>query len=329
VDGQKYAHNRYNEWPNPVYPVIGKKFTIKAKRQASSCSAKDLALHWEGRSAHTVHGAFGSQKVSDAHISNKPIALANPITGCTALKGGSMKGKIALIRRGGCRFDYKTFFAQKKGAIGVIIGNNGGDAMTQMGGNKKVCLNDQGKTDNKKCLTLSIPALFLQTDDANELFAAVKKQTIKASIHCSYCPREDMVLDYGKGKHATTHANFGAEIHTSPELYKRDMVLTTPKEGCKKLSGKSYKGKIALISRGSCRFDLKTYYAQTAGAKAVVIYNNGGSWNSNTIMGGNPKVNGVLLKIPSLFLSTADGKKVAAEINKAKSKSIKGSIHCN
>ena len=123
-------------------------------------------------------------------------------------------------------------------------------------------------------------------------------------------------------------ANFGVEIHTSPELYNKDMVLTTPKEGCKKLSGKSYTGKIALISRGSCRFDVKTYWAQMAGAKAVVVYNNqGGTAYLN--MGGEAKVKGVLLKIPSLFITQNQAKKIVAEINKSKSKSTKGSIHCN
>ena len=87
-------------------------------------------------------------------------------------------------------------------------------------------------------------------------------------------------------------ANFGAEIHTSFELYNKDMVLTTPKEGCKTLSGKSYTGKIALVSRGSCRFDVKTYWAQMAGTKAIVIYNNQGG-NAYVLMGGEAKADTV------------------------------------
>ena len=62
--------------------------------------------------------------------------------------------------------------------------------------------------------------------------------------------------------------------------------------------------------------------------RPIVIYNNQGG-NAYVLMGGNPKVNGVLLKIPSLFITQNQAKKIVAGINKSKSKSTKASIHCS
>lgn len=58
-------------------------------------------------------------------------------TGCTALPGSnkSVKGKIALIYRGGCNFTVKVKNAQNAGAVGVIVINNvPGDPIPMGGG---------------------------------------------------------------------------------------------------------------------------------------------------------------------------------------------------
>ena len=43
---------------------------------------------------------------------------------CAALPAGSLAGKVAVIRRGGCSFNQKSFNAQNAGATGVILYNN-------------------------------------------------------------------------------------------------------------------------------------------------------------------------------------------------------------
>ncbi len=55
---------------------------------------------------------------------------------------GDPTGKIALIERGGCRFDYKVLQAQLKGAAAAIVYNSaaGGEALIVMGGNNPVVL---------------------------------------------------------------------------------------------------------------------------------------------------------------------------------------------
>ncbi|MFZ2508368.1 MAG: S8 family serine peptidase, partial [Steroidobacteraceae bacterium] len=43
---------------------------------------------------------------------------------CSALPAGSLAGKVALIRRGTCSFNAKSFNAQNAGAVGVVLYNN-------------------------------------------------------------------------------------------------------------------------------------------------------------------------------------------------------------
>jgi hypothetical protein len=67
-------------------------------------------------------------------------------------------GKIALIERGGCRFDNKVGRATLAGATGVILYNNaaGGEALVGVGGNNPVTLPD-GTVVN-----ITIPVAFVQ-----------------------------------------------------------------------------------------------------------------------------------------------------------------------
>ena len=53
---------------------------------------------------------------------------------CTALPGGSLTGKIALIRRGTCSFVIKVKAAQDAGAIAAIVMNNISGTPIPMGG---------------------------------------------------------------------------------------------------------------------------------------------------------------------------------------------------
>lgn len=58
-----------------------------------------------------------------------PMARTGTITSsadaCNPLPAGSLTGKIALIRRGGCTFHVKSLNAMNAGAIGVVLYNNG------------------------------------------------------------------------------------------------------------------------------------------------------------------------------------------------------------
>jgi hypothetical protein len=69
-------------------------------------------------------------------------------------------GKIALIERGGCRFDNKIARAQQAGAIGVIVYNNeaGGELLVLMGIDNPVVDGPDGIVGTQ----INIPAVFVQ-----------------------------------------------------------------------------------------------------------------------------------------------------------------------
>jgi hypothetical protein len=74
-------------------------------------------------------------------------------------------GKIALIERGACRFDYKVAQAQLKGAAAAIVFNSaaGGEALVVMGGNNPVVLVPPPTfTWSGFGTTITIPAAFVQ-----------------------------------------------------------------------------------------------------------------------------------------------------------------------
>ncbi|WP_437693384.1 S8 family serine peptidase [Sorangium sp. So ce176] len=62
-----------------------------------------------------------------------PLARTGTLTsardGCAQLPAGSLAGKIALVRRGGCPFPEKAAHAQAAGAVGVVIYNDRAGAM--------------------------------------------------------------------------------------------------------------------------------------------------------------------------------------------------------
>lgn len=90
--------------------------------------------------------------------------------------------------------------------------------------------------------------------------------------------------------------------------------------GCSNLPAGSMTGKFALISRGTCDFSEKAYYAQQAGAVAVIIYNN--------IVGGPVGMaagtNAGLVTVPVIMISQPDGLALKAEI--AAGQDVRGSL---
>ena len=80
-----------------------------------------------------------------------------------------MVGKIALIERGGCRFDYKVLQAQLKGAVAAIVFNNvrtppdSCEALVGLGGNNPVVLVPPPTFSwSGFGTTVTIPAVFVQ-----------------------------------------------------------------------------------------------------------------------------------------------------------------------
>ena len=101
-------------------------------------------------------------------------------------------------------------------------------------------------------------------------------------------------------QYEVTPAAFGAEWANVTTMTQA-MVLASPLNGCSAI-GSSVSGKIALIQRGSCKFDLKVLNAQNAGAVAVIVYNN---VDGTLTMTGSTSAQHVT--IPAAFISLAQG----------------------
>jgi hypothetical protein len=71
-------------------------------------------------------------------------------------------------------------------------------------------------------------------------------------------------------------------------------------DACTTMPAGSLSQKIAIVERGNCDFSVKVKNAQSAGAKAVIVYNNAG--DSIFTMGGSGRVS-----IPSVFVGQTDG----------------------
>lgn len=106
--------------------------------------------------------------------------------------------------------------------------------------------------------------------------------------------------------------DWGGQITADPitaPIEHVDDGSTWGQEGCGELIN-DLTGKIALISRGTCEFGLKSLNAQNAGAVAVIIYNNVGG-----IVNMAPGAVGADVTIPSVFMGKLDGELLRDYLN--------------
>ncbi|HSM54763.1 MAG TPA: S8 family serine peptidase [Candidatus Sulfomarinibacteraceae bacterium] len=80
-------------------------------------------------------------------------------------------------------------------------------------------------------------------------------------------------------------------------------------EGCSPWDGDVFDGVMAVISRGSCNFADKVYYAEQAGATAALVYNNDGEALITMACGGDFCDPGDIT-IPSFFIGETDGNNI-------------------
>jgi hypothetical protein len=108
------------------------------------------------------------------------------------------------------------------------------------------------------------------------------------------------------GGYAASTAGFGPPVPTIPITSDIVFVVddgTATDDGCDIIqNGAAINGKIAVVKRGNCQFNVKVENAQNAGAIAVIIYNNSGGTTTSSMSGTNPNV-----LIPSVMISQNDG----------------------
>ena len=96
--------------------------------------------------------------------------------------------------------------------------------------------------------------------------------------------------------------------------------IADPLDGCVALTNTDMAGKIALIRRGVCTFTSKILNAQTAGAVAVILYNDHRA--GTVVMGGTEP----LITIPSVFMDLTEGAALNAAVTADATTAV--SIHC-
>ena len=95
--------------------------------------------------------------------------------------------------------------------------------------------------------------------------------------------------------------------------------IPTDTLGCNPITT-SLTGKFALISRGTCNFSEKAYYAQQAGAMACIIYNN----IPGAPVGMGAGINSGSVTIPVIMISQPDGVAIKAQI--LNGQTVRGSL---
>src|SRR5207247_10937237 len=79
-------------------------------------------------------------------------------------------------------------------------------------------------------------------------------------------------------------------------------------------------GKIALIDRGNCAFNVKVQNAQAAGAIGAIVANNVPGDSGLIAMPGS----GITITIPSVFISQADGNTIKAQLGSGVTATLAG-----
>lgn len=99
-----------------------------------------------------------------------------------------------------------------------------------------------------------------------------------------------------------TSANFNGQV------VRVNDGSASPSLGCQASPAGAYAGRVALVDRGVCAFEIKARFAQDAGATAVLVANNvAGVIN----MAADPTVDAT---IPALMVSLADGTAIKAAL---------------
>ena len=115
-------------------------------------------------------------------------------------------------------------------------------------------------------------------------------------------------------------AGFGPALPATPLA--GTLVYALPHDGCTALSnGAAVAGKIAVIDRGACNFDLKVSNAQSVGAIGVVVVDN--RFEAPWSMGGTDTLT---ISIASVMISKTDGQLIEAQLSGAVSGSLTSGI---
>lgn len=110
----------------------------------------------------------------------------------------------------------------------------------------------------------------------NILSVGASFNTRQSDIETNLLVRSLVVLTPASAA-GTEFQSWSSTIGASPmaaETYQGQVVASVPSNACTQPTLGSLTGKIALVIRGVCSFDIKIKFVQLAGASAVLVYNN-------------------------------------------------------
>lgn len=124
------------------------------------------------------------------------------------------------------------------------------------------------------------------------------------------------------GSYQAIPAAFGPALPATPLA--GTLVYALPNNGCTALSNAAVvTGKIAVIDRGTCNFDLKVSHAQSAGAIGVIVVDNRVEAPLEMGVGTKPPLT---ITIASVMISQTDGQLIEAQLSGAVSGSLASGI---
>ena len=138
------------------------------------------------------------------------------------------------------------------------------------------------------------------TAQVPDALAALRRLFVTGGLTASY--------DFGTAAFGAppTQANFAGQIVAVND------GSATPTQGCAASPSGAYAGRIALVDRGTCAFEIKARFAQDAGAVGVIVANNVAGAAPG--LAEDPTVNAT---IPTISVSQADGAAIRAALGTA------------
>lgn len=172
----------------------------RSSRTKSASKSESEALHDDGTddhlswlSKHKAHalGKAGSETTEHADIQSLQ-------------ESAEIAGKVVLLRRGGCGFLEKVKWAQRRGGVAVIVGDD-------IRGGALVTMYARGDTSN-----VTIPALFTSHTTAHLLSSLVPSGGVFENL-----PTENLKLGFGKASKALKELGNGPTFTSSSSASKQ------------------------------------------------------------------------------------------------------------
>jgi hypothetical protein len=321
-----YAANIWGQTLSSPVPII-----IDARFTPLSCTATGAVLGSAGATqvfatfpgavkTDTLYSYALANKLYGSEISDTPGAQINANFNSELGKPGCLTGTsfyLGLDSNHGANIDFVTVLLHEMGhGVGFQTFTNGSTGK-RLAGYPSIW--DHYLLDN------TTNKLWLDMTDAERQASSLKASglswtgaqvTAAAPNVLAATPQLRMIGAGGQGMYAVGEADFGPAVTNPPltgQVAAVKLQADSPGSACTPFNAENasaVKGKIALLSRGTCGFVVKVKNAQDAGAIGVIVADNAPGAAAG--MGGFD----ASITIPSVRVSQADGTTIATSLTK-------------